>query len=376
MTEGQAVEKPRSKRIYVLWGVALALLVASVAPAAAGEPPKVGKLSAKETARLATLVKQLGHDEWEMREKASAALRKIGGPALAELKKALKSKDMEVQTRAESLVSKIERDVSFSKLGNTLIAEFSAKRVLEVDKYGKEVWTLSLRGSPICAQRLPDGSTFVAMHQGKVAIYDRDGKAVWELAGGRDCLFAAVLKNGNVLVSNSTPGTVTEYDRKKKVVWQVKGFKGASTCQRLASGNTLISQSSAKRVVEVDRKGKVVWKLEKQGLIYCAQRLPGGNTLVCSHSPPEVREVDPKGKVVWKCPTKLVGPISAVRLMNGHTLITTYSGNRVLEVDRKGKLVWEKKGLKSPWMAVRLEKPTKPAAAVPKKMKVAPEKGK
>ena len=46
------------------------------------------------------LIVQLGHDDFKVREEASAKLAKIGKPALESLQKALTSGDPEVQSRA------------------------------------------------------------------------------------------------------------------------------------------------------------------------------------------------------------------------------------------------------------------------------------
>jgi hypothetical protein len=50
------------------------------------------------------LIRRLGHDEYQVREKAEAELRKIGKPALTELQCAEKDPDPEIRTRAASLV--------------------------------------------------------------------------------------------------------------------------------------------------------------------------------------------------------------------------------------------------------------------------------
>ena len=58
--------------------------------------------------KVARLIKELGDNEWSVREAASKELVAIGKPALAALKEALKSKDPEVAMRAREAVEKIE----------------------------------------------------------------------------------------------------------------------------------------------------------------------------------------------------------------------------------------------------------------------------
>ncbi len=79
----------------------LGLAALAVRPTAADD-----KLARGEIAKL---VEQLGSGNFDEREKASAALDKIGEPALDALRQAAKSDDAEVRRRAEELVKKIEK---------------------------------------------------------------------------------------------------------------------------------------------------------------------------------------------------------------------------------------------------------------------------
>lgn len=60
--------------------------------------------------RIRQLTLQLGDEEFEVREKAMADLREIGGPARKLLREALESDDQEVVARAETLLSEIEEE--------------------------------------------------------------------------------------------------------------------------------------------------------------------------------------------------------------------------------------------------------------------------
>ncbi|GMV80919.1 MAG: hypothetical protein AMXMBFR7_21030 [Planctomycetota bacterium] len=59
-------------------------------------------------ADYAALVQQLGSDAFELREQAEAELQRLGKPALAELRAALKSEQPEVAARARRLVARID----------------------------------------------------------------------------------------------------------------------------------------------------------------------------------------------------------------------------------------------------------------------------
>jgi hypothetical protein len=63
------------------------------------------------TPRVDELVKSLGEEEFDKRERAMGALRDIGKPALELLRKAMESEDEEIKTRAEKLVAEIEDEM-------------------------------------------------------------------------------------------------------------------------------------------------------------------------------------------------------------------------------------------------------------------------
>jgi hypothetical protein len=71
-----------------------------------GEPEKKTELDA----RVEKLIKQLGSDEYKEREAATGELTKIGEKALPALKEALKSKDLEVRLRAETVIKALAKE--------------------------------------------------------------------------------------------------------------------------------------------------------------------------------------------------------------------------------------------------------------------------
>ena len=69
-----------------------------------------------DTAQVDKLVEQLGSDTFAEREAATAALAKIGMPALGSLRKAITSKDNEVRKRAKDLLTKLEKEVASAEV--------------------------------------------------------------------------------------------------------------------------------------------------------------------------------------------------------------------------------------------------------------------
>src|SRR5262245_8288024 len=96
--------KTRYWPLALVIGLGLGALV--VAPAAdppkdKADPPKVN------TEEIAKLVKQLGSDNFEEREKASKDLEAIGAPALDALHDAIKNGESEYKTRAAAIIKKV-----------------------------------------------------------------------------------------------------------------------------------------------------------------------------------------------------------------------------------------------------------------------------
>jgi hypothetical protein len=67
--------------------------------------PAVGEASAEEIKRL---IKDLGDDSFEVRERATRRLVEIGKPALPAVKEAQTSKDAEVRSRADKIVDRLD----------------------------------------------------------------------------------------------------------------------------------------------------------------------------------------------------------------------------------------------------------------------------
>lgn len=68
---------------------------------------EAAELSAQEDLRARTLIAELGHDSFEVREAADRALRALGEPALPLLRAAMDSDDAEIRLRAGALAALI-----------------------------------------------------------------------------------------------------------------------------------------------------------------------------------------------------------------------------------------------------------------------------
>jgi hypothetical protein len=226
--------------------------------------------------------------------------------------------------------------------GHTLLCDFGANRVLEVDRHGKERW------------------------------------AITNLQGPMD---AVVVAGNRVLIAEFHGNRVTERDFKGKIVWEKQGLQGRPiNVQRLRNGNTFIATNV--QVLEVDRAGKEVYSFNvrvimgayrtRDGNIVCLDRfnqctlmdktgkklksfavntrrvnyggldvLPNGHVLIGEMQRGKVAEYDGDGKSVREWDVQLAQSVSG--LPNGHVLVSSQNRGGVVELDRAGKVVWEYK---------------------------------
>ncbi len=162
--------------------------------------------------------------------------------------------------------------------GTITVFESGPKRVVEIDRSGKVLKTVSfafLTGDP--------------HHQTRNA---------------------RKLENGNYLLALSAEAKLVEVDGSGTVVWECATGKECYSAIRLADGNTLIGGGHNRKVFEVDKTGKEVWSIThkelpgiKLGYVAQVQRLKNGNTVVINchagKGNPQIFEVDKAKTVVW-----------------------------------------------------------------------------
>jgi HEAT repeats/PQQ-like domain len=278
----------------------------------AGDKAPSGDGSTSETAR-----RRYRDDwmKWWNEEGAKLDLAKLGeaskslGYTLVLLLDQGKAMELDSGNRPRWTVEGLEFPLDVQALPGDLLlsAEHSGNRVTERDvKTGKVVWEYKIT-HPLVAQRLPNGSTFIASQTGALEV-DRAGKMVWEYnpIGGETIMKAQKLRNGEV---------------------------------------AMVTQLGVTRFVQLNRDGKTEKRSFPVNLHTSGGRidvLPNGNVLVPENANNRVVEIEPAGpvgRVIWE--VAIDSPVAAVRLANGHTMITSMNpGRGAVEVDRAGKEVW------------------------------------
>ena len=206
--------------------------------------------------------------------------------------------------------------------GNVLFADNDAK---EVDpKTNEIVWQYKPEfgkgGGCFGVQRLENGNTLVAENStGRILEVDKAGKIVFEMQmpfmekGSHNNLRTCrKLKNGNYLVAFKAKKMIREYTPKGEVVQEIKTSNAAFTAVRLPNGNTVVGHIDG--VTEFDKESKAVWNFNAEDLpdglkvgYFCGVHcLPNGNIVCGIYSIPikeqtgvGLCEVTREKKLVW-----------------------------------------------------------------------------
>jgi S1-C subfamily serine protease len=120
---------------------------------------------------VAVLVKQLGDNSWDRREAAQKRLQEIGKPAVARLRAALASPDMEVSSRSKALLAEI--------VGQG----FLGVQVRDPDDGDREGRELPADGGAVIMETLQDTPASGAGLRPGDFLYTLDGKTIIGSAG-------------------------------------------------------------------------------------------------------------------------------------------------------------------------------------------------
>ncbi len=350
-------------------------------------------LSEADRERLADLVRHLGSDEFERREKASAALVARGPLAVPLLRRAITSADAEVARRARACLEEIDRGPgpALPAAAARLLARRKPPGAIEVllryaphaddasveDEVAAALAALGLRNGKAdpallaaladkeparravavaavgratdpaqraAARRLLDDPEAAVRYRAALAALaarDRAGLAalIRLLANGPPELASRAEEVLFRLAADQAPQT-GEGGEQRHAAWQrwLREHGDRADLARLVSmtpylGYILIVEPNAGAVWECDRSGKVRWRIAGLARPHDAQLLPSGHVLVGEHGASRVTERDARGNVLWSHAVE--DPRYVERLANGNTFIAT--PHRAFEVTPAGK---------------------------------------
>jgi hypothetical protein len=234
-------------------------------------------------------------------------------------------------------LAKLEKSPSL--LGYTMIILLDAGRVLEVGA-GKQVrWQVDGLQFPLDAQILTGNRVLVAENQGnRVTERNFKGEILWQKEVDSP-IMAQRLPNGNTFIANND--LLMEVDRTGKELYTFHR-PGSEIMKALKLPNGEIAfASSTTNFIRLNAKGEEIKRFPAFVDIFGGRLdvLPNGHVIIPEHGRNRVVEYDADGKIVWEVPIDV--PIAAVRLPNGNTLVTSMNRPRGVEVNQKGTVVWE-----------------------------------
>jgi HEAT repeat protein len=180
-----------------------------------------------------------------------------------------------------------------------LVAEYGASRVSERNLKGDIVWQKQV-GNPISCQRLSNGHTFIATRNQLLEV-DRSGKEVFTLnRNSWDIMSARKLRDGQIVMVSQSGCHRLDASGKELRSYQLPNGVGTYYIDISPKGSILLAQSWMNKVYDYDPDGKLVTEINVNQP-WSAFRLPNGNTLVSTQNwPAKVLEVDKTGKTVWE----------------------------------------------------------------------------
>jgi hypothetical protein len=192
-------------------------------------------------------------------------------------------------------------DACMVRGNHVLIAEWHAHRITERDLKGKILWEARIN-SPVNVQRLANGNTITGANGAAIVEVDRDGKQVYSINNVPGNLLAAYRGRDGTIICMNWQGQCLFYDTTGK---QLKSFQTQHDANSIggldlmANGHILISRQAQGKVAEYDRDGKLLREIDAPG-VRTATALPNGHILVASQNNARVYELDRNGKIVWE----------------------------------------------------------------------------
>jgi hypothetical protein len=270
------------------------------------------------------------------------------------------------------VVSAVENKIA---PGNVAFVDTLGRRIVEINRAGKVVWSWPIAAALIGGGDLRSGADleWIAADDSFLLVIpfrgifrvSRAGKVVWQHLTSKVSHDADLLANGNVLYVHGwdapTDAQVYEVDAARKLVWswQIKGkadeswrvpvpgeprpsYAHTNGAVRLPNGDTLVSVRNFNRVFRVAPSGDVkrVWGPIPR--VHEPTLLPNGTLVASPHAPRPgsvIAIVAPGERRPIFTNTLGIDPIRTVELLgNGNYLLT--GGEEIVEIDAAGAVVW------------------------------------
>jgi HEAT repeat protein/outer membrane protein assembly factor BamB len=231
-------------------------------------------------------------------------------------------------------------------LGFTLISDPGSGRVFELDRTGKERWSITGLAGPVDAVVTPGNKVLISEYnQRRVTERDFKGTILWSKQLRDNPVNVQRLPNGNTFIA--TDSFIVEVDRTGKEIYTINNLAGVFAACRSRKG-PIVCLTGGGECITVDTAGKRLHGFNANHInqnIAGLDLLPNGRIIVTQTNRNKVVEFDSSGKSLLELDAP--GARTATGLSNGHILVTSQNNQRVFELDRAGKTVWEYKGASS-----------------------------
>lgn len=186
---------------------------------------------------------------------------------------------------------------SMARRDRVLVCEYYGNRVTERDLKGRIIWSKNVTNQVLCAERLPNGNTFIATRNQLLEV-DKEGKEVLTINRAFDVLGVHRQRDGKMALL-TTNGNYVQLDAQGKQLSSFAiGYLGSTIGFR-------------------------------------AHFLPKGGVVVPDYTRSKIREYDGSGKLLHEI--DFTRPSAVVKLSNGNYLVASRLRNRIVEIDKTGK---------------------------------------
>lgn len=318
-----------------------------------------------------TLIKKLGDDAFDVREKATADLIAMGSPVALLLRQAVNNTDPEISQRAQKILERIDKDKAVS----TPLAAVSARLVAYRKPAGAAEALLNylpFAEDPITAAEIQSALIDVAIRDGKVepavAKALQDGSPLRRSAAGEALCWAApdelkpalkkLLQDANGIVRLRVALGLAAH-KEKEAVPVLINLLGELAPEQAADAEDYLRRLPGTKAPDVplgsDEAGRkkckdawlTWWKLNDAKIELAA--LPrhsllnrySGYTLLVMSDNNQIVELDRQGKERWHL-QGLQYPVDAQVLPGNRVLVAESNGRRVSERNLKGEILWQK----------------------------------
>lgn len=330
--------------------------------------------------KIKALIRDLGDDNFETREKASTKIKALGDLVVPSLRSLTNSLDVEIKGRAKSLLEEmgeskskpispsLVRILALKKTKGLLPALLAYFPVAESDEQFNEF----LESAILYArqQPLPDAVVLKSLNAENLRVKLASGMLLlpFDDANSKETV-KTILTDKNPWIRNRMALALVNLADKSAVPVLINTLADLNQEQSSDTDAFLFELAGANLPTDLPaspsdrKKTKDAWlawwskNADKtsltKSLLGNLQAISNGNTIISSMANNQVLELDRNGKARWTI-TGLSGPMDAQALPNGRILITEHHNMKITERSTKGDILWTKAVTSNPLSATRL----------------------